>query len=124
MRPKLWLTLAIVASCSSRDESLGQTRPSPQPIIDVEPQPAPDPEPAPEAPPCEYSPNRQRNGECTLPADCHHRVIDRPGYECDGGRVCCDIAPVGCTAECCGPECDTTQGGQGNTGTAGAGANP
>jgi hypothetical protein len=118
------LLLAFVVACSSRDETLGRTRPTPQPTIDVDPQPQPnpnpDPEPSPDLPPCERTSNRMKYGECLAPQDCHRGVIDRPGYECYGDTVCCNVTPVGCTLDCCSPDCATSQGGQGSGGAGGA----
>lgn len=128
------ILLAFVASCSSRDESLGKTRPPPEPIIDVEPEPNPppqpnpdpnpDPNPNPSVPPCEQSPDHVKHGKCVALADCYTGVIDRPGYECVDGTVCCNVPLPGCSLECCSPDCAPSQGGQGSAGEFGVGGNP
>jgi hypothetical protein len=134
MKPEAWLVLVWFAvSCSSRDQSLGETRPSPQPIIDVEPQPDPDPDPdpnpdpTPSIPPCEDSSKHARTGACVARAECPRPPITDAGYECAGDAVCCDPG-VGCGTDGCATGGSApTQGGAGAAGpdpTGGAGGSP
>lgn len=112
------MPLGFVASCSSQDQSLGETRPSPAiivpaPVLDPvpTPDPAPDPGPTPTIPPCEDRSLHARVGACVPAAACS-RPIAYPGYECAGDSVCCDRG-VG-----------NSQGGEAGDATAGAAGNP
>jgi hypothetical protein len=134
MRRALWLMLgAAAASCSSRDETLGETlppldpivEPRPTPDVDPQPQPQPDPDPKPMLLPCEDASIHLRTGECMRVADCHTEVITRAGYECDDGNVCCEADAVGCGQFGCGGGGTTSQAGAANAASdAGAGGAP
>ena len=149
MRRAAWLVLlSFAVSCSSRDQSLGETRPSPRPIIEVDPDPNPDPDPdpnpdpdpdpnpdpnpdpdpdpTPSIPPCEDSSKHLRTGFCVASAECDVPPITTAGYECEGDAVCCHEG-VGCGQDGCATGGTTSQGGAGGGGTdtaAGAGGNP
>ncbi|HVY25996.1 MAG TPA: hypothetical protein VHB79_05565 [Polyangiaceae bacterium] len=129
MRRRFWLlTLACALSCSSRDQSLGETHPSPRPVINPiptptptptpdpnpDPTPTPDPNPTPTTPPCEDSSKHASTGQCLPPGDCKRHVLSIPGYECSGNLVCCNDAP-GCSQFGCG------NGGSGGNGGGGSG---
>jgi hypothetical protein len=104
-----WLsTLALAVACSSRDETLGETRQTPDPIVLPEPGPEPAPDPNPQ--PCEDTSKRLPPGKCVPMGKCLGHVLTVAGYECESGSVCCDTAP-GCGRNGCG-----------SGGTAGSGA--
>ena len=113
-----WLIpLAFAAACSSRDQSLGDTRPTPDPVIidpnptpnpnpNPNPDPNPNPNPTPTTPPCEDRSQHVRIGICTPASECRGNVHTAAGYECNGAGVCCDNA-VGA----CSPATPCDQGG-------------
>ena len=67
-RAPWFVPLAFVASCSSRDESLGETRPAAEPIIDIAPAPQPQPVPNPDPDP-DPDPDPPRAGGLSLAGD-------------------------------------------------------
>lgn len=149
MKRRLWLVpLVFGLSCSSHDQSLGESHPSPHPIIDPKPDPKPnpnpnpnpdpdpdpnpnpnpdpDPNPTPTTPPCQDYTLHVRTGECVSPGTCKGHVLSVAGYECTGTLVCCDAAP-GCSQFDCGSGGSGGSGGSvisqsGEGGDAGAGA--
>jgi hypothetical protein len=137
--------LGLLAACSSRDQSLGETRspspaptpqpqpgPIPQPQPDPNPDPAPDPQPTPDpqpqpdpnptpsVPPCEDRTLHPHIGACLPIAACPHSIT-YAGYECVGDAVCCDQG-VGCGMAGCGAP--PAAGGQGGDASLGAGGTP
>jgi hypothetical protein len=128
----LWFCLAIAlpAACSSRDQSLGETRSAdpdphstadPDPKLEPEPDP-PEPEPKPEPTPypCEVS---QRSTFCLpLTETCRGRIITSIGFECGPDQQCCE-ATVGCPQTGCGGSNGgpvLAPGGASNAGAGGA----
>ena len=146
-RPHLGLLglLGLATACSSRDQSLGETRQSPRPIIVPDPAPNPDPDPTPDpspnpdpnptpdpnpnpdptptVPPCEDSSKHVHLGHCVPMGQCR-APITRVGYECEGDAVCCDDG-VGCSlGECGGSGGSTMSQGDGGDALAGVGGKP
>jgi hypothetical protein len=140
-----WLfLLALAAACSSRDQSVGETRRPPDPIIVVDPQPSPtpdpnlnpdpdpnpnpnpdpDPDPTPSTPPCEDLSKHARTGVCVQIGSCRGSVLTGAGYECAGDALCCDDR-VGCGTLGCptggGSGGTTSQAGEGGDASAGYG---
>jgi hypothetical protein len=141
MKRGIWLVLvACGASCSSRDQSLGETRPSPQPTIvpdpgpnptpdpnpdpapNPDPNPSPNPDPTPTVAPCEDTSKHAKIGHCTPLSQCRGPSITRVGYECEGDSVCCDDL-VGCSAPGCGGSGGNAMS-QGGDASAGVGGQP
>jgi len=111
-----WLIpLAFAAACSSRDQSLGETRPTPHPVVidptptpnpnpnpdpnpnpNPDPNPTPNPNPTPTTPPCEDHSQHARTGTCMPASECRGRVLTSAGYECNGVGACCDDTVGGC----------------------------
>lgn len=136
MKREAWLVLLVLAvSCSSHDQSLGETRQSPPPIMEVEPQPLPEPDPdsdpepdpIPSIPPCEDSSRHVRTGFCVARAECSVPPITAAGYECEGDAVCCGQG-VGCGKDGCPTGGSAmSQGGAGAAGpdaSSGSGGTP
>jgi hypothetical protein len=139
MKHALWLLpLVLAASCSSQDRTLGESKPSPHPVIvpdpvpnpdpvpdpnpnpnpdpDPNPDPNPTPNPTPSVPPCEDFSKHADPGRCVPMDTClASRLITFVGYECDANLVCCDYG-VGCGINGCG-----TGGSSGSAGMAQAG---
>ncbi len=115
--PLVVLSVLIAVACSTRDQTLGETRPSPDPMrpdIDPDPPepdppepdpPEPDPGPGPEpmVPPCEDETRHANTGTCRpIEEGCPSGVITRAGYECAEGLHCCEEPLVGCGLGQCG----------------------
>src|SRR5438552_19051136 len=92
-----WRILAVVATltvaCSSRDQTLGETRrapsPSPVPTPSLQPAPAPLPEPPPQPnnSACEDAQRHARVGHCVDVGTCFGQPITSAGYECPAGQI-------------------------------------
>ncbi len=124
MKREAWLVLVSLAvSCSSRDQSLGETRPSPQPIIDVEPQPDPTipiltriPIQLRASPPARTPPSTRAPALASREPSVPVPPITHAGYECEGDAVCCDPG-VGCGTDGCATGGSAmSQGGAGSRG--------
>jgi hypothetical protein len=123
-----WRTLAVavtcVVACSSRDQTLGETRrppgPGPDPSVKPVPDPTPTPQPEPEPDPACQDPQKHvRVGMCVSLGTCFGRPINLAGYECPVGQTCCE-APVGCPQTGCGGSGSSSGTGAGGETAAGA----
>lgn len=105
--PTLIAVAALAIACSSRDQTLGETRraPSPAPDPSLNPVPVPDPTPSPRPEPsnpaCEDAQKHARVGICVNVGTCFGRPITLAGYDCPAGQTCCEN-PVGCSQSGCG----------------------
>ena len=114
------LSLALVASCSGHDQSLGETRQPPPSIIVVDPAPKPGPDPDPNPPPCEDFSKHALTGVCTPMGECFGHLLSYVGYECPDGGVCCDDTAGAPAPGGGGSGSDMSSGGNGGAGAGGA----